>query len=176
VFSVYSAIYKASMPISSNGVLCGALGGDFLYVGAGDGKIKKINLANGGWTLTHEALLDSKVMSINLSPDHRELIVGTIAGKIYRVLTNDFSFLLHSDAHSSAVNDVCFGKDSNNFVSIDESGSLKVWDLSEYKTVASMHVPKVQGGVCCTVAKDDGTVITGWRDGYVRCFDITRKS
>jgi len=126
------------MPISSNGVLCGALGGDFLYVGAGDGKIKKINLANGGWTLTHEALLDSKVMSINLSPDHRELIVGTIAGKIYRVLTNDFSFLLHSDAHSSAINDVCFGKDSNNFVSIDESGAVKVWDLSEYKTVASM--------------------------------------
>ena len=57
------------MPISSNGVLCGALGGDFLYCGAGDGKIKKINLSNGGWSLTHEAILDSKVMSINLSPD-----------------------------------------------------------------------------------------------------------
>jgi len=26
-----------------------------LFVGGGDGKIKKVNLANGAWTLTHEA-------------------------------------------------------------------------------------------------------------------------
>lgn len=38
-----------------------------------------------------------------------------------------------------------------------------------------MQHPKVQGGVCCTVAKDDGTVLTGWRDGYIRCFDTARK-
>ena len=110
------------MPISSNGILCGALSGDFLFVGAGDCKIKKINLANGGWVLTHEALLDSKVMSINVSPDGQELIVGTISGKLYRVLCNDFSFMLHSDAHSSAVNDLSFGSNSDSFVAIDESG------------------------------------------------------
>jgi WD40 repeat protein len=126
------------MPISSNGVLCGALCGDFLFVGAGDGKIKKINLANGGWQLTHEALLDSKVVSVNVSSDQQELIVGTISGKMYRVLANDFSYLLHSDAHSAAINDVCFGNDSNTFVAIDEAGALKAWDLSDYKATASI--------------------------------------
>jgi hypothetical protein len=67
VFSIYSSIYRASMPLSSNGVICGCLGGDFLFVGAGNGKIQKISLANGGWSLTHEAMLDSKVVSINLN-------------------------------------------------------------------------------------------------------------
>lgn len=54
---------------------------------------------------------------------------------MYRVLSNDLSFLLHSDAHVLTINDVSFGADSNTCASIDESGSLKVWDLSDYKCV-----------------------------------------
>ena len=69
VFSIASAIYRASMPLTSNGILCGAVDKDFLYVGGGDGKIKKVALAGGSWTLTHEAALDSRVMSVNLSND-----------------------------------------------------------------------------------------------------------
>lgn len=55
VFSIYSSIYRASMPLTSNGLLCGALDKDFLFVGGGDGKVKKVVLINGQWTLTHEA-------------------------------------------------------------------------------------------------------------------------
>lgn len=47
VFSVYSSIYRASMPVSSNGILCGRLSGDNLFVGGGDGKVKKLTLAAG---------------------------------------------------------------------------------------------------------------------------------
>ena len=55
---------------------------------------------------------------------------------MYRVLTNDLSFLLHSDAHTGVVNDVAFcSNDSNSFVSIDNNGALKAWDLSEYKPI-----------------------------------------
>ena len=32
---------------------------------------------------------------------------------MYRVLTNDLSFLLHSDAHVSNINDIAFGNESN---------------------------------------------------------------
>ena len=120
-----------------------------MYVGGGDGKLKKVNLATGQWTLSHEAQLDSKVMSINLSNDEKELIVGTISGKMYRVLTSDLSFMLHSDAHSSCINDLSFGNDSNLFASIDECGCLKVWDLSEYKCIVTMMPAKLTGGVSC---------------------------
>ena len=59
--------------------------------------------------------------------------MGTQGGKIYRVLTNDLSFLLHSDAHVTTINDVSIGNDSNTFVTVDEAGAVKMWDLSEYK-------------------------------------------
>jgi cilia- and flagella-associated protein 52 len=163
--------------LTSNGIACGAIDGDFLYVGGGDGKVKKVVLMHGQWTLTHEAQLDSKIMSINLSNDRSELIVGTIGGKIYRVLTNDLSFLLHSDAHAGGVVDVAFGKDSDSFVAIDETGCVKRWDLSEYKSTFSGGPPKNCRAHCCAIAKDDGTVMTGWADGFLRCFDsVGRKA
>jgi hypothetical protein len=52
---VYLVSIQASMPLTSNGLLCGALDKDFLFVGGGDGKVKKVVLINGQWTLTHEA-------------------------------------------------------------------------------------------------------------------------
>ena len=109
IFSIFSRIYRASMPISSNGLHAIAVVGDSLFAGGGDGKIKKLNIAGGKWTLTHEALLDSKVMSIAISPDQKELIVGTIGGKLYRMLSADLSFMLHTDSHTGGINDVAFG-------------------------------------------------------------------
>jgi len=110
-------------------------------------------------------------MSLNLSQDRQELIAGTIGGKIYRILTNDLSFLQHSDSHAGGVRDVAFGSESDSFVAIDELGCLKRWDLSEYKSTFTGYPSKATGGVCVTVAKDDGTILTGWQDGFLRCYD-----
>lgn len=55
VFSIYSKIYRATMPISSNGLLSIALIDDMIFVGGGDGKVKKLSIAGGRWSLTHEA-------------------------------------------------------------------------------------------------------------------------
>ena len=159
------------MPLTANGIICGAVCNDMLFVGGGDGKIKKVNLAGGQWTLTHEAQLDSRVMSMNLSNDKQELIVGTEGGKLYRVLTNDLSFLLHSDAHINTINDVSFGADSNSFVTVDESGALKMWDLSEYKCQFTGYPTRQAGASRVCFTKDDNTVLVGYRDGFLRCFD-----
>lgn len=97
------------MPISSNGLLSIALVDNFIFVGGGDGKVKKLNIADGKWSLTHEAQLDSKVMSISVSNDKKELVVGTTGGKLYRMLTTDLSFMLHTDAHTGCINDISFG-------------------------------------------------------------------
>ena len=155
VFSMSQAIYRASMPMTSNGLVCGIVDQDNLYVGGGDGKIKKVSLAGGAWTLTHEAQLDSRVMSINLSIDGEELIVGTQGGKMYRVLTNDLSYLLHSDAHIGCINDIAFGQDSNIFVTGDDVGALKVWDLSEYKCLGSYHTARSSGISSLCFASND---------------------
>lgn len=43
IFSIYSSMYRASMPLTSNGIICAAIDGDTLFVGGGEGKIKKVN-------------------------------------------------------------------------------------------------------------------------------------
>jgi cilia- and flagella-associated protein 52 len=172
VFSIQQAIYRASMPLTSNGIICGIVCDESFFVGGGDGKIKKVSLANNSWTLTHEAQLDSRIMSMTLSQDKGELIVGTQGGKIYRVLTNDLSFLLHSDAHISCINDVAFGQDSNIFAAADEQGALKVWDLSDYKCTGSYFPSRASPAISTCFAKNDQTVLVGYRDGCVRCYDV----
>ena len=145
-----------------------------MFVGVGDGKLKRLIITDeGSWNLTHEAQLDSKVVSSCLSPDGNELLVGTHEGKIYRVLTADLSFLLHTDSHSGAINDVHFDKDrSDMFLAIDDMGFLKLWDLSTYKSVLTCSSGR-QGlkGTSCCIAEDDKSLVTGWNDGFVRCFD-----
>jgi len=116
--------------------------------------------------------LDSKIMSLSLSNDKKELIAGTIGGKLYRVLTEDLSFLLHTDAHSGSIKDINFSpKRSDQFLSIDEHGCSKIWDLSTYKAIFNGRPGKQVCGSSCAIALDDATVMTGWKDGFIRCFD-----
>jgi WD40 repeat protein len=174
LFSIANQIYRATMPISSNGLLSCVLAGGFAYIGSGDGKLKKLMISNGQWNLTHEAQLDSKVVTICASNDGKELIAGTIGGKLYRVLTNDLSFLLHTDAHTGSINDINFSpKRSDQFVSIDENGSVKIWDLSEYKSVFTGTTGRINSGSSSCISLDDDSIVTGWRDGFIRCFDRT---
>ena len=90
---------------------------------------------------------------------------------MYRILTNDLSFLLHSDAHVNNINDIAFGNESNSFVTVDESGAVKMWDLSEYKCLFTGYPTRQSGASRVCYAKDDNTVLVGYRDGFLRCFD-----
>jgi len=91
---------------------------------------------------------------------------------MYRVLTNDLSYLLHSDAHASCINELSFGADSNTFASVDDSGCLKTWDLSEYKPLFTGYPAKATGGAQSCFYTCDNTVLVGYRDGFLRCFDM----
>ena len=46
-----------------------------------------------------------------------------------------------------------------------------MWDLSEYKSIFTGVVSKSSRGSSCCIAGDDGSIVTGWRDGSVRSFD-----
>jgi WD40 repeat protein len=46
-----------------------------------------------------------------------------------------------------------------------------MWDLSEYKSVFTGLATKNSRGSSCCIAGDDGSIVTGWRDGFIRCFD-----
>ena len=46
-----------------------------------------------------------------------------------------------------------------------------MWDLSEYKSVFTAYPGKASRGSSCCIAGDDQSIVTGWRDGFVRCYD-----
>ncbi len=95
-------------------------------------------------------------MSLSLSNDKKELIAGTSGGKLYRMLTNDLSFMLHTDAHTGCINDLTFSSlRSDQFLSIDDNGAVKMWDLSEYKSVFTALPGKASKGSSCCIAVDD---------------------
>lgn len=48
---------------------------------------------------------------------------------------------------------------------------VKVWDLSEYKSVFTAHSGKINSGSSCCIGLDDDSIVSGWRDGFIRCFD-----
>jgi hypothetical protein len=44
VFNADNLIYRAALPISSNGILSLCCQGEFVFIGAGDGKVKKLQV------------------------------------------------------------------------------------------------------------------------------------
>ena len=144
---------------------------NFLFIGGGDGRVKKLDLISGKWNLIHEAQFEGKVTSLSLSTDQKELVAGTSTDRIYRLLTTDLSYLVHTEAHDGSVNDISFGSTrSDQFCCIDSAGACKIWDSSEYKCVFNIKHPKLSPGRSCAILNDN-TVMTGWDDGFVRCYE-----
>jgi hypothetical protein len=157
VFSMDNLIFKMSFNAVNNGVVSIVYSSleNCLFIAGGDGKIKKlfresINTNNLKHSVIQEIQFNSKISSLCLGPDSKEMICTLINGYIYRVLTNDLSNTLHSISHTSNVNDVCFInktriKSENNSgmivgisnindkcFSVDDLGNLFLWDLNEY--------------------------------------------
>lgn len=134
--------------------------------------MKKVSTAAAhGWQIEAEVQLEGKIVSISKSIDKKELLCGTESGKIYRVLTTDLSYMRIIDAHTSSVSDICFAPMVNEkFSTIDESGILKLWDTGEYSSEFSIMSDSRAGGSC--VCLDEHLCsISGWSDGFIRCFD-----
>ena len=79
-----------------------------------DGKLKKILRTNPQdsnhdilkvqHTIICEIALNYPVNSISVTSDQKEVVVSAMNGKIYRVLTNDLNYILHSTSHYSSWN------------------------------------------------------------------------
>ena len=171
VFNIPNMIYRASVPVSSNGcaVLCLAKG--HVYAGAGDGKLKKIQGNDLEWEEIAETSLAGKISSMSVAPDESELIVGTTSGKMYRVGTVDLNTYEIADSHTGSVNDLSFGERSDVFATISDDHSARVWDLSDYSVRCRSNVPA--STPVCVQMQGDGSLVTGWKDGALRGFDAT---
>jgi len=79
--------------------------------------------------------------------------------------------MVHTDAHFSSISCVAFGETSDRFATIDENGILKLWNGAEYKTEFTASGGNESQGSALCIAKDDGSLVSGWRDGSIKAFD-----
>jgi len=167
VFNIEQRVYRASVGISTGGVLSIVSSPEFVFCGSGDGTVKKLRGYDQRWTLEGEAQFDGRVVSMSISADNLDILVGTDAGKMYRLLIDDMSTVQLSSSHITEVADVSFGTRSDIFCTLSVGGQVRVWDLSDYTVITNVKVDHDEG-VCCTFAKSDDSVITGWKSGSIR--------
>jgi len=160
VFSIDNLIFKMSFNAINNGVASILFHRDenCLIVAGGDGRVKKI--ARDGFnsnelkhSIIQEIKFSAKISSLSMGSDSREVICALANGCVYRILIADLSYSLHSIAHITNVNDICYMnkprpiqvENDNNSTSrpahsnindkcftVDDYGSLYIWDLNDF--------------------------------------------
>ena len=71
IYSIANMLFKAAIPVSNNGVLSLALCGDVLFVGSGDGKLKRLKGFETKWALEMEVPLNGSITSISASSNFK---------------------------------------------------------------------------------------------------------
>ena len=151
---------------------------DALFVGSGDGRIKKLVGEGTKYVLDKEVILEGRIVSLALNQDANDMLVGSSTGKIYRTIPGDLSTTVISEGHIEGIEQVAFKKGRTDiFASIDQAGVILVWDI-ESLNVITRCVPgstnKPRGRSVCIA--DDDTIVSGWQDGFIRCFEISKQS
>jgi FOG: WD40 repeat len=129
------------------------------------------------YTLEREVILEGRIVSLDLSPDGTELLAGSATGKIFKSLTSDLSSTINSEGHVEHISQVAFKKDKVDiFATIDHAGQIIVWDLNTLNVITrctSGTINKAKGMSVCIA--DDDTIVSGWDDGFIRCFEVSDK-
>jgi len=73
--------------------------GKNLFVGSGDGKVKKLTGSDTRWNLERELCLEGRMNSITIDPNGNELLAGTSNGRIYRINTGHLDSSVHTEGH-----------------------------------------------------------------------------
>lgn len=96
VFSLTSKVYRASVRVSTNGVLsiAGQPHTGVIYVGSGDGVVQSFRGSDSTWTCEGQAQLMGRVVSLSLSADASFLLAGTSAGMMYVLCCRTVQLLL----------------------------------------------------------------------------------
>lgn len=143
-----------------------------VLVGGGQGHLVKV-LADGpkmSFVRDGSISLQGGITSLSLSGDGVEALAGTSLSYMYRARIDDLRYVLVSENHSAPVTFLAFPPDSSDrFASCSLDGTIRMWDLSDYKVLCKGHCR--DGGIPHCLAFALECLLTGWSDGFVRCFD-----
>jgi len=105
VFNLVNSVYRASIPVCSNGVVSIAVNYDTgdVFCGGGDGTLKKLTGRDMRWELHGETRLDGRIVSLSIMAGNTEMLAATNKGTQYRVLLDDLSATVISTSHTANV-------------------------------------------------------------------------
>ncbi len=171
IFNMRSTVFRTRIPICAKGIssLIQAKG-DIIYVGGGDGTIKKLQGRDRQWKILGEAKLPGRIVSLSLNGKQNSLAAGISTGMIYVVDVETLQYKLASESHTTTITDVSFGEGSTVFATISEDRSLRLWDLARYRVLCQINGPC--GGRRVLLDDKKGQVVSGWADGSIRCYDV----
>eukprot|EP00762_Andalucia_godoyi_P000936 ANDGO_03899.mRNA.1 Cilia- and flagella-associated protein 52 len=167
VYSTTHALYRVAVPVCSNGLLSiavlnpavntqtipmnGAPPSIMVFVGGGDGSLKRLRGMDQQWEITGQVRLGSRVTAIALLPSQQglgdEMLVSTDDGHIYRVSCADVNFFTEVlQGHSAAIHSLSYDvSHSDILASGSADGTVRVWDLNTYKPICEVRVPAAPG-------------------------------
>jgi WD40 repeat protein len=199
IFSLENLYFKNSFNVLNNGITSMVFFPETeeIIVSGGDGKVKKIlrtNPIEGNHdilkvqhTIICEIALNSPVNSISVTSDQKEVVVSSMNGKIYRVLTSDLNYILHSTSHYSSINSIAFNevnKISDSCFTVDDNGNMYQIDLNDFNILgfipvnddenATNFVTPPATSVCIG---DDESIFIGYGNGLLKNYsnDFTEK-
>eukprot|EP00668_Euglena_longa_P000427 GGOE01000544.1.p1 GENE.GGOE01000544.1~~GGOE01000544.1.p1 ORF type:complete len:658 (-),score=173.29 GGOE01000544.1:177-2150(-) len=180
VYTVANAAIRCIVPVASNVLCCASVDASTVMVGSGDGTLKKVVGRDKDWRVAHSLNLLGGVTNITVSPDRQELVVGTNAGVIYRVLVMDMSFTTLMQSHVTGIRGLAFSPHrSDTFITCGDDGYIRQWDLSDYSMSSyftlNVNPNKVSPSTipCAVCYMPEGAqVLSGWSDGYIRLLDL----
>lgn len=113
------------------------------------------------------------MQSISARADGEEVVVGTSTGKLYRVRVADLAVQPLMDSHVAGVCAAAFGTRSDVVASASSDGSVRVWDLSDYRVVLTVRAAagSRSGGATALAFTSDNVLLSGWADCALRGHD-----
>lgn len=187
VYNAESGLYRTALTLCANGInaLVQADSHRCVFVGGGDGTLKKISGSEKEWALQGAIQLEGSIVSMASSSDDAQIVAITTAGLIYRVLTADMTYTVAAEAPLNGLNDIALSAARPDiFASVSNDGIFRLWDLNEYTIVSqftlatnvrSGQVADVPIPTSCAFDPEPHLVVTGWSDGRIRCIDTTTK-
>ncbi|GBG27510.1 WD repeat-containing protein 1 [Hondaea fermentalgiana] len=148
--------------------MCAA--GVYVFVGGGDGTIKRLTGRGAEWRLDAEMSVFGSVTNLSASGSER-VLVGTSEGRCYELDVATLKVLREFQSETASVVAVAFKAScSIRFATLNAAGMVRVWDLSDYSVVTQAQPRHRDVGTCLAFDDVASEVIVGFASGAVRAW------
>jgi WD40 repeat protein len=185
VYRVDSLVYRASLPVCSGGARAICSAGPYVFVGGGDGTVKRLSGGGCEWRLDAELAVAGAVTSLcgwgdasasgGAAGGALRLLVGTDAGQISVVDGARMQVQRVVQSETSPLVAVSFrAGNSIRFATLNAAGLARVWDLSDYSVVAEGQSPRGDAGHALLYDDVEDEVLVGSASGALRAYRARR--